>query len=125
MALRSIDFIERLTRHISPHYFNAIRHFWLLGSRVKKQYKEITDRVLESPPRVDKAPNWRERQTAFLGPDPLICTVCGKLMSFVSSHIPNPLWRVKKELRTYRFFLITCLTVSLLRLLYGNLAKYG
>jgi len=52
-TLKTIDFIGRLIRHILPHCFNVIRHFGILASRVKKQYKEITDRVLESPPDVD------------------------------------------------------------------------
>jgi hypothetical protein len=98
-TLRIIDFIGRLIRHIPPHCFNLIRHFGLLASRVKKQYKEITDRLLESPTEVDEVPNWRERQTAFQGRDPLICRICQKVMRFVSSHIPNPLSQVKEELR--------------------------
>nr|VFJ98566.1 MAG: Putative transposase [Candidatus Kentron sp. LFY] len=98
-TLRTIDFIGRLIRHIPSHYFNVIRHCGILASRVKKQYKEITDRVLESPPEVDEAPNWRERQTAFRGKDPLLCGVCGRVMRFVSSRIPIPLWRVKESLQ--------------------------
>lgn len=97
-TLKTIDFIGRLIRHIPPHCFNVIRHFGILASRVKKKYKEITDRLLESPPDMDKAPNWRERQTAFQGKDPLLCGICGRVMRFVSSHIPNPLWRIKEEL---------------------------
>ena len=97
--LRTLDFIGRLVRHIPPHGFNVIRHFGILASRVKKQYKEITDRLLNAPPRQKKAPNWRERQTVFQGKDPLVCKICGQVMQLVSHHIPNPLWRVKRQLR--------------------------
>nr|VFK39817.1 MAG: Putative transposase [Candidatus Kentron sp. SD] len=36
-TLKTIDFIGRLIRHIPPHYFNVIRHFGILASRVKKK----------------------------------------------------------------------------------------
>ena len=49
-TLRTIDFIGKSIRHIPPHYFNVIRHFGILASRMKKQCKEISDRILESPP---------------------------------------------------------------------------
>nr|VFK53841.1 MAG: hypothetical protein BECKTUN1418F_GA0071002_10298 [Candidatus Kentron sp. TUN]VFK55340.1 MAG: hypothetical protein BECKTUN1418E_GA0071001_102816 [Candidatus Kentron sp. TUN] len=48
---------------------------------------------------VDQAPNWRERETAFRGRDLLLCEVCGKVMRFVSSRIPIPLWRVEERLQ--------------------------
>nr|VFK63619.1 MAG: Putative transposase [Candidatus Kentron sp. TC] len=70
-TLRTFDFIGKSIRHIPLHYFNVIRHFGILASRVKKQCKEITDRILKSPPEVDEVPNWRERRTAFRGVDPL------------------------------------------------------
>nr|VFK47044.1 MAG: Putative transposase [Candidatus Kentron sp. SD]VFK49822.1 MAG: Putative transposase [Candidatus Kentron sp. SD]VFK49963.1 MAG: Putative transposase [Candidatus Kentron sp. SD] len=98
-TLKTIDFIGRLIRHIPPHYFNVIRHFGILASRVKKKYKEIADCLLEPPPEVDEAPTWRERQTAFRGSDPLLCGICGRVMRFVSSRIPIPLWRVKERLQ--------------------------
>ena len=98
-TLKTIDFIGRLIRHIPPHYFNVIRHFGILASRVKKKYKGIADCLLEPPPEVDEAPTWRERQTAFRGSDPLLCGICGRVMRFVSSRIPIPLWRVKERLQ--------------------------
>nr|VFK44572.1 MAG: Putative transposase [Candidatus Kentron sp. TC] len=105
---RYIDFIGRLIRHIPPHYFNVIRHFGILASRAKKQCKEITDRILESPPEVDEVPNWRERRTAFRGVDPLRCRICGKFMRFVSNQISTPFLTVSKQ-NYALFFLILSL----------------
>ena len=57
--------------------------------------KEITDRVLESPPEMDETPdetpNWRERQTSFRGKDPLLRGIRQRVMRFVSNHILNSL----------------------------------
>ena len=39
-TLKTIEFIRKLIRHIPPHYFNVIRHYGLLASRVKALYKE-------------------------------------------------------------------------------------
>ncbi|MCP3928739.1 MAG: transposase, partial [Bacteroidetes bacterium] len=48
-TLKTIEFIKKLIRHIPPHYFNVIRHYGLLASRVKAKYKEITDKLLATP----------------------------------------------------------------------------
>ena len=90
-TLKTVEFIEKLIRHIPEHYFNVIRHFGLMASRVKAAYKEITDRLLPFPPRPEKALTWQERQTAFRGMNPLVCRICQKPMRFVSLFIPNPL----------------------------------
>ena len=99
-TLRTVEFIRKLIRHIPEHYFNVIRHFGLLASRVKTPYKEITDRLLPSPAETEKTPTWRERQTLFQGKDPLVCRICQKVMRLVSQHIPNPLSNIKSRLST-------------------------
>ncbi|MEO5334042.1 MAG: transposase zinc-binding domain-containing protein [Magnetococcus sp. YQC-5] len=92
-TLRTIEFIKKLVQHIPPHYFNVIRHYGLLASRVKASYKQIADRLLPSAGEVEPASDWRTRQTAFQGRVPLICTICKKVMVLVSVHLPNPLSR--------------------------------
>lgn len=99
-TLKTIEFIRKLTRHIPPHYFNVIRHYGLMASRVKSKYKEITDRLLATPASVKKAKNWRERQTTFRGQDPLLCKICRRVMTLVSAHLPNPLKSVRASFQT-------------------------
>jgi len=98
-TLKTTEFIRKLVRHIPPHYFNVIRHYGLLASRIKTIYKKITDKLLDKAFGVKSAKTWRERQTAFRGEDPLICKICQKVMRFVSAHLPNPLSRVKERLQ--------------------------
>ena len=98
-TLRTVEFIRKLVRHIPPHYFNLIRHYGLMASRVKGAYKKIADKLLEKPPAVKPALDWRKRQTAFRGVDPLICRICQKVMKFVSAYQPTPLWLVKARLQ--------------------------
>jgi hypothetical protein len=45
-TLKSFDFIEKLIRHIPPHYFNVIRHYGIIASRVKSKYKKLTNNLL-------------------------------------------------------------------------------
>ena len=66
-----------------------------MASRVKATYKKITDKILGNASDVKKAKNWRERQTAFRGKDPLLCRICQKVMVLVSTHFPNSLSSVK------------------------------
>ncbi|CAK0752368.1 hypothetical protein CCP3SC1_200008 [Gammaproteobacteria bacterium] len=40
-TLRTVEFIKNLVQHIPPHYFNVIRHYGLLASRVKTTYKKL------------------------------------------------------------------------------------
>ena len=96
-TLRTVEFIRKLVRHIPPHYFNLIRHYGLMASRVKSAYKKLTDKLLKKPPPVKAALDWRDRQTAFRGKDPLVCTVCQKVMKFVSAYLPNPLSLIKAK----------------------------
>ena len=98
-TLKTVEFIRKLVRHIPPHYFNLIRHYGLMASRVKGAYKKITDKLLEQPSAVKPAQDWRERQTAYRGKDPLVCTICQKVMRFVSAYLPNPLSVVKARLQ--------------------------
>ena len=98
-TLKTIEFIRKLIRHIPPHYFNVIRHYGLMASRVKTAYKKITDKLLGQASGVKAAQNWRERQTAFRGKDPLLCRICQKVMRLISTHIPTPLSLVKARLK--------------------------
>jgi hypothetical protein len=99
-TLKTIEFIRKLIRHIPPHYFNVIRHYGLMASRVKSKYKKITDILLATPPTVKKTKSWRERQTTFKGKDPLLCKICQRVMIFVSSHLPNPLKSIRASFQT-------------------------
>ncbi len=99
-TLKTIEFINNLIRHIPPHYFNVIRHYGLLASRVKTKYKKITDTLLVTPPTVKKMKTWRERQTTFQSRDPLLCKICRRVMIFVSAHLPNPLKSVRTSFQT-------------------------
>ena len=84
-TLKTVEFIRKLVRHIPPHYFNVIRHYGLLASRVKTIYKEITDKLLGALPniqipKISRVPkSWRERQTDFRGEDPLVCRICKRV----------------------------------------------
>ena len=97
-TLKTIEFIRKLIRHIPPHYFNVIRHYGILASRVKTQYKKITDKCLGKVSGIEKAKNWRERQITFHGKDPLLCTICNTVMRFVSAYYPNPLSSIKEKM---------------------------
>lgn len=99
-TLKSIEFIRKLIRHIPPHYFNVIRHYGILASRVKTKFKQITDRLLPPPPTVAKTENWRERQTKFQKEDPLLCKICKKAMEFISAYRPNALGSVRESFQT-------------------------
>lgn len=98
-TLKTIEFIRKLIRHIPPHYFNVIRHYGLLASRVKSMYKKITDRLMGKASDVKEFQDWRERQTSFRGKDPMLCRICGKVMVFVSAYLPNPLSLIKARLQ--------------------------
>jgi hypothetical protein len=99
-TLKTIEFIDKLIRHIPPHYFNVIRHYGILASRIKSKYKAMTDTLLAKPTTVKKTKNWRERQTTFQGKDPLICKICQRVMIFVSAYLPNPLKSVRASFQT-------------------------
>ena len=101
-TVRTFEFIKRLTRHIPPHYFNVIRHYGILASRVKSTYKAITDKLLGNLPGVERTQDLRERQTAYKSQDSLICRICRichRVMQLVSIYLPNPLFLVKRRLQ--------------------------
>jgi len=100
-TLKTFEFINRLVRHIPPHYFNVIRHYGLLASRVKSIYNKMTDKLLGKIPNIKPPLNWRERQKEFQGEDPLLCKICQKTMVFISNHLPNPLSAIKNKLQFY------------------------
>jgi hypothetical protein len=101
-TLRTVDFIKNLVQHIPPHYFNVIRHYGLLASRVKSLYKSLTDSLLgtlpDSPPA--KTKTWRERQTEHRGVDPLRCRICNQTMTFVSIHCLTPITLIKQRFQS-------------------------
>ena len=49
-TLKTIEFIKNSIRHIPPHYFNVIRHYGILASRVKTKFEGRTDKPLATPP---------------------------------------------------------------------------
>ncbi len=98
-TLKTLRFIKDLIRHIPPHYFHVIRHYGLLAPRVKSKFKEITDKLLETPPCIKKSANWRERQATLQGTDPLLCKICQRTMRFVSAYLPHPLALIRRSLQ--------------------------
>jgi hypothetical protein len=94
-TLDVFEFIKRLIQHIPPHYFNVIRHYGIVASRIKSRYKKITDQLLGRLNKVKKAKNWRERQTEFTGKDPLVCTICNAVMKKVDYYSPHSLREMK------------------------------
>ncbi|CAK0752341.1 hypothetical protein CCP3SC1_200006 [Gammaproteobacteria bacterium] len=63
--MRTVEFIKNLVQHIPPHYFNVIRHYGLLTSRVKTTYKKITDKLLGILSSIQTSKTWRERSIGF------------------------------------------------------------
>ncbi|NDY74437.1 hypothetical protein DO021_21410 [Desulfobacter hydrogenophilus] len=92
--------MRKLIRHIPPHYFNVIRHYGILASRVKTKFKQITDRLLPASPTMENAENWRERQIKFQKEDPLLCKICKTAMEFVSAYRPNILGSIRESFQT-------------------------
>ena len=97
-TLRTFDFIKKLVRHIPPHYFNVIRHYGIMASRVKGTFKKLIDKLLGEASGVEAAKNWQERQTDYYGKDPLRCRICNKVMKFVMAHQPHSLSAIKAEM---------------------------
>ena len=97
-TLRTVEFIRKLIRHIPPHYFNLIRHYGIMASRVKKIYHKLTDTLLGARPRVEEAKSWDQRQEDFKGINPLICPICKITMIFVSAKHPNSLSFIKAKM---------------------------
>ncbi len=94
--LPTFEFIARLIRHIPPHYFNVIRHYGIIASRVKTAYKKITDKLLGAASAIKKFRNWRERQAQLRGQDPMICKICQRTMKLVKEYRPR-LSTIRKE----------------------------
>ncbi len=98
-TLKTLEFIKRLIRHIPPLYFNMIRHYGLLGSRRKSEFKATADKLLGRLKGFFQHQNWRERQTQHTGTDPLKCKICQKTMEFIAAHIPISLSKVQQQLQ--------------------------
>jgi hypothetical protein len=58
----------------------------------------MADQLLGSVKTIPKFRNWVQRQTEYLGTNPLICKLCGSLMVFKSREIPTPISIVKLNL---------------------------
>ena len=98
-TLKTMEFIGRLIQHIPPHFFNVIRHYGLVASRVKSLYKNVTDELLGVISKLTPSKNWGERQSELLGKNPLICRICHRVMRFVSAYRRMPLQVVKETLQ--------------------------
>ena len=99
-TLKTIEFVKNLVQHIPPHYFNVIRHYGLLASRVKGKYKKIADELLEKASKIKAVLNWQDRQTAFRGENPLVCKICQKVMVFTEAYLPKSLSLVRAEFKS-------------------------
>ena len=93
-TLDVFKFIARLIQHIPPHYFNVIRHYGMIASRIKTRYKKITDQLFGQL-NVKKSKTWRERQIEFTGKDPLVCRICNAVMKKVDYYSPYSLREMK------------------------------
>lgn len=94
-TLDVMKFIELLIQHIPPHYFNVIRHYGIVASRVKSVYKVITDRFLGHLNGVKKAKSWAQRQQEYTGKNPLVCRICKTVMKKVDQYSPYRLSEIR------------------------------
>lgn len=94
-TLPAMLFIKKLIQHIPPHYFNIVRHYGIIASRVKSCYKPLTDSLLGCLRYIKKVPFWMERQTKYLKFNPLVCKLCGTAMKFVYKQLPTFLFHIK------------------------------
>lgn len=74
-------FIKRLIQHIPSKGFRMIRYYGCLANRVISKLKPILQKILGFTKKIFKKLSWRERQTNYLGYDPLICPCCRKEMN--------------------------------------------
>lgn len=75
-----MEFIALLTQHIPPKHFRLIRHYGLLHNRVRSRYRETVKRLFGTIIVLRPVDDWRTRQQAYRGNDPLRCGVCQKEM---------------------------------------------
>lgn len=76
------EFITRLIRHIPDEQFKVIRHYGVYARRAKslckakvKEWQEKVKRTLVKVKQLARR-NWRERQKAQTGKDPMVCPKC-------------------------------------------------
>jgi len=84
-TLYIFSFIARLIRHIPDERFQMIRHCGLFANKYKAKYLSTARHLLGQPANHTEnqrapLPNWRERQEAFTGKDPLRCPYCHQEM---------------------------------------------
>ncbi len=84
-----VGFIARLIRHIPDESFPMIRHCGIFANKYKAKYLSTVRSLLgQSEPnqqcQTTEIPNWRQRQTALTGKDPLRCPYCHQEMSLVA-----------------------------------------
>jgi len=75
------EFTTLLIQHIMPKQFKMVRHYGLFSNRLKSELLPTVFNLLDQKTKKPREfPSWRDRQTAYLGTDPLICKQCGKTM---------------------------------------------
>jgi hypothetical protein len=84
-TLYIFSFIARLIRHIPDERFPMIRHCGIFANKYKAKYLSTVRHLLgqdddNTESQRTSTLNWRERQKAFTGKDPLICPYCHKEM---------------------------------------------
>jgi len=93
MTLKVYTFIGRLIRHIPDKHFPMIRYAGLFSNRWRKQYLAQSRIALNQSETDDADTNiqtsWAERQTEYIGIDPLQCPNCDKPLTFVGSFFGN------------------------------------
>ncbi len=82
-TVRVEDFISLLISHILPPNFRQIRYYGALANRAKKELLPMVFVALSQEQQIIKLENWRERQIALTGIDPLACPVCHQPMKLV------------------------------------------
>ena len=80
MKLYWEEFITRLISHIPLPNFRMIRHSGIMAYSVKKKMLSIVHNLLNQTKKPLEWLNWRQRQIAYTGIDPLICKTCNKQM---------------------------------------------
>jgi hypothetical protein len=93
MTLKVHTFIGRLIRHIPDKHLPMIRYAGLFSNRWRKQYLTQCRIALDQSETDDADTNistsWAQRQTEYIGIDPLQCPNCDKPLTFVGSFFGN------------------------------------
>jgi len=79
-TVTSEEFITLLIQHIPPPHARLICHYGLLHNRVRGKYRPVLKELFGTIQVVRPVADWRTRQQAYRGIDPLRCPVCQKEM---------------------------------------------